>query len=49
MDVDQFLQQAVLLLDVHESSIEGIVNRMVGKVCKFFYIILSLFLYFFFF
>ncbi|KAK4337198.1 hypothetical protein RND71_043297 [Anisodus tanguticus] len=32
MDVDQFLQQAVLLLDVNESSIEGIVNRMVGKV-----------------
>lgn len=34
MDVDQFLQQAVLLLDVNETSIEGIVNRMVGKVCK---------------
>lgn len=36
MDVDQFLQQAVLLLDVNETSIEGIVNRMVGKVCNVF-------------
>lgn len=36
MDVDQFLQQAVLLLDVNETSIEGIVNRMVGKVCVLF-------------
>ncbi|XP_053212337.1 solute carrier family 4 member 11-like isoform X2 [Panonychus citri] len=36
MDVDQFLQQAVLLLDIQETSLEGIVDRMVKKVldCK---------------
>lgn len=32
MDVDQFLQQAVLLLDVNETSLEGIVDRIVKKV-----------------
>ncbi|XP_074593858.1 solute carrier family 4 member 11-like isoform X2 [Brevipalpus obovatus] len=32
MDVDQFLQQAVLLLDVQETSLEGIVDKMVKKV-----------------
>ncbi|RWS25145.1 sodium bicarbonate transporter-like protein 11 [Leptotrombidium deliense] len=31
MDVDQFLQQAVLLLDIQETSLEGIVDRMVKK------------------
>ncbi|RWS07860.1 hypothetical protein B4U79_00719, partial [Dinothrombium tinctorium] len=31
MDVDQFLQQAVLLLDVQETSLEGIVDKMVKK------------------
>ena len=35
MDVDQFLQQAVLLLDVQEASIEGIVDKMVRKVIIF--------------
>lgn len=35
MDVDQFLQQAVLLLDVQETSLEGIVDRMIKKVIKF--------------
>jgi len=34
MDVDQFLQQAVLLLDVNETSLEGIVDRIVKKVSK---------------
>lgn len=33
MDVDQFLQQAVLLLDITETSLEGIVDRMLRKVC----------------
>ncbi|OTF76434.1 hypothetical protein BLA29_006697, partial [Euroglyphus maynei] len=33
MDVDQFLQQAVLLLDISETSLEGIVDRMLRKVC----------------
>ena len=32
MDVDQFLQQAVLLLDITETSLEGIVDRMLRKV-----------------
>ncbi|XP_022650740.1 sodium bicarbonate transporter-like protein 11 isoform X3 [Varroa destructor] len=32
MDVDQFLIQAVLLLDVQETSLEGIVDRMLHKV-----------------
>lgn len=32
MDVDQFLQQAVLLLDVNETSLEGIVDKIVNKV-----------------
>lgn len=32
MDVDQFLQQAVLLLDVNETSLEGIVDRIIKKV-----------------
>lgn len=32
MDVDQFLQQAVLLLDVSETSLEGIVDKIVRKV-----------------
>ena len=32
MDVDQFLQQAVLLLDISENSLEGIVDRMLRKV-----------------
>lgn len=32
MDVDQFLQQAVLLLDIAETSLEGIVDRMLRKV-----------------
>jgi len=32
MDVDQFLQQAVLLLDITETSVEGIVDRMLRKV-----------------
>ena len=32
MDVDQFLQQAVLLLDVTETSLEGIVDKMLRKV-----------------
>ena len=32
MDVDQFLQQAVLLLDVNETSLEGIVDKIVRKV-----------------
>lgn len=35
MDVDQFLQQAVLLLDVPDSSLEGIVEKMLRKVKKF--------------
>lgn len=34
MDVDQFLQQAVLLLDITETSLEGIVDRMLRKVCS---------------
>ena len=34
MDVDQFLQQAVLLLDVNETSLEGIVDRIVKKVSQ---------------
>jgi hypothetical protein len=33
MDVDQFLQQAVLLLDITETSLDGIVDRMLRKVC----------------
>lgn len=32
MDVDQFLIQAVLLLDVQETSLEGIVDKMLQKV-----------------
>ncbi|XP_076371246.1 solute carrier family 4 member 11-like isoform X2 [Tachypleus tridentatus] len=32
MDVDQFLNQAVLLLDVQETTLEGIVDRMLQKV-----------------
>lgn len=32
MDVDQFLNQAVLLLDVQETSLEGVVDRMLQKV-----------------
>ena len=36
MDVDQFLQQAVLLLDVNETSLEGIVDRIVKKVKKYY-------------
>ncbi|XP_054162013.1 solute carrier family 4 member 11-like isoform X2 [Oppia nitens] len=32
MDVDQFLQQAVLLLDVTETSLDGIVDKMLRKV-----------------
>lgn len=35
MDVDQFLQQAVLLLDITETSLEGIVDRMLRKVSTF--------------
>ncbi|KAH7934992.1 hypothetical protein HPB52_002568 [Rhipicephalus sanguineus] len=31
MDVDQFLIQAVLLLDVQETSLEGIVDKMLQK------------------
>ena len=45
MDVDQFLQQAVLLLDVNETSIEGIVDRMVGKVSFFGKYFLNFFTY----
>ena len=41
MDVDQFLQQAVLLLDITETSLEGIVDKMLRKVC-FYYILLFL-------
>lgn len=48
MDVDQFLQQAVLCLDVNEKSIEDIVDRMVGKVSFIlFFILLFCFLLFF--
>lgn len=32
MDVDQFLNQAVLLLDVQETSVEGIIDKMLHKV-----------------
>jgi sodium borate transporter 11 len=32
MDVDQFLQQAVLLLDIAETSLDGIVDKMLRKV-----------------
>lgn len=32
MDVDQFLNQAVVLLDVQETSVEGIVDTMLHKV-----------------
>ncbi|KAI1280565.1 Sodium bicarbonate transporter-like protein 11 [Halotydeus destructor] len=32
MDVDQFLQQAVLLLDITETSLEGIVDKISRKV-----------------
>lgn len=34
MDVDQFLQQAVLLLDITETSLEGIVDKIVRKVSQ---------------
>ncbi|XP_064477562.1 solute carrier family 4 member 11-like isoform X2 [Ornithodoros turicata] len=34
MDVDQFLIQAVLLLDVQETSLEGIVDKMLHKVLE---------------
>jgi len=39
MDVDQFLQQAVLLLDITETSLEGIVDKMLRKVCQTFLLI----------
>lgn len=42
MDVDQFLQQAVLLLDVNETSLEGIVDRIVKKVSQSFACLLPL-------
>lgn len=42
MDVDQFLQQAVLLLDVNETSLEGIVDRIVKKVSQPFACLLPL-------
>lgn len=41
MDVDQFLQQAVLLLDVNETSLEGIVDRIVKKVSKLYILVYS--------
>ncbi|KAF8790136.1 hypothetical protein HNY73_005203 [Argiope bruennichi] len=31
MDVDQFLNQAVLLLDVQDTSVEGIIDKMLHK------------------
>ncbi|GIY39480.1 uncharacterized protein CDAR_538771 [Caerostris darwini] len=35
MDVDQFLNQAVLLLDVPDTSVEGIIDKMLRKVRSF--------------
>ncbi|GBL91866.1 hypothetical protein AVEN_172783-1 [Araneus ventricosus] len=34
MDVDQFLNQAVLLLDVQDTSVEGIIDKMLHKVSQ---------------
>lgn len=38
MDVDQFLQQAVLLLDITETSLEGIVDKMLRKVREIYFL-----------
>lgn len=32
MDVEQFLQQAILMLDITETSLEGIVDHILRKV-----------------
>ncbi|GFU20365.1 uncharacterized protein NPIL_98051 [Nephila pilipes] len=34
MDVDQFLNQAVLLLDVQDTSVEGIIDKMLHKLSR---------------